>query len=155
MADTKISADMTVTPTGADFIPILQAGANKKATISSINALGAVVIQALGVKSVDFTVDVANCAYATVTTGAAAVAMTLTSPASSTNSYRQVVAILQGTTARVVTLKGIDANVISSGGIMSSGDALPNSGANLLDVFTFEWNGAKWETIDARYDVKA
>jgi len=112
-------------------------------------------IQTLGVKSADFTVDRASGEYATVTTGTAAIAMTLASPASSTNNYRQVVAILQGATARVVTLKGTDANVVSSGGLMSSGDALPNSGANTLDVFTFEWNGAQWETMDARYDVKA
>lgn len=113
------------------------------------------IIQALGVKNADFTVDIANGAYATVTTGSAAVAMTLTSPASSTNSYRQTVAILQGATARVVTLKAADANVISSGGLMSSGDALPNSGANTLDVFEFQWTGTKWETYDARYDVRS
>lgn len=113
------------------------------------------IIQALGVKNADFTVDIANGAYATVTTGSAAVAMTLTSPASSTNSYKLTVAILQGATPRVVTLKAADANVISSGGLMSSGDALPNSGANTLDVFEFEWMGTKWETCDARYDVKA
>jgi len=43
MADTKISADMTVTPTGADFIPILQAGANKKATLASVVTLGSLL----------------------------------------------------------------------------------------------------------------
>ena len=134
---------------------VLTAGATAGALSWETPSGGSVVVQALGVKSVDFTVDRANGEYATVTTGTAAVAMTLASPASSTNSYRQTVAILQGSTARVVTLKGTDANIISSGGLMSSGDALPNSGANLLDVFTFEWNGTKWETIDARYDVKA
>ena len=143
---------------------VLVSGTNIK-TIGGVSILGsgdvpaggggAVVVQALGVKSVDFTVDRLNGEYATVTTGTAAVAMTLTSPASATNSYRMSVAIQQGATARTVTLKGTDANVISSGGLMSSGDALPNSGANTLDIFTFEWNGAKWETIDARFDVKA
>ena len=126
--------------------------------VDDLNLLTLSSIQALGVQSVDFAVTpVANAyvTYTTVTTGTAAVAMTLVNPTPTTNVCKQVVAILQGATARVITLKGTDANVISSGGLMSSGDALPNSGANTLDVFTFEWNGARWETIDARYDVKA
>lgn len=36
MADQKISADATVTPAWADFIPIVQWWANKKATIASL-----------------------------------------------------------------------------------------------------------------------
>ena len=36
MPDKKISQDETVLPGVADFVPILQAGANKKSTIQSI-----------------------------------------------------------------------------------------------------------------------
>lgn len=36
MADKKISADATVTPAWADFIPIIQGGTNKKATLTSL-----------------------------------------------------------------------------------------------------------------------
>lgn len=35
MPDKKISADTTVTPAGADFVPIVQGGTNKKSTIDS------------------------------------------------------------------------------------------------------------------------
>jgi hypothetical protein len=38
MADGKISDDATVTPADADFIPVIQGGANKKATVASIAA---------------------------------------------------------------------------------------------------------------------
>lgn len=168
LASPTFTADAKTPPVDADFVLIMDSAAanilkkltwaNLKATLKTyfdtLYGAGA-IIQALGVKNADFTVDIASGAYATVTTGSAAIAMTLTSPASSTNSYRLTVAILQGSTPRVVTLKTADANVISSGGLMSSGDALPNSGANTLDVFEFQWTGTKWETYDARYDVKA
>ena len=35
MPDKKISADTTVTPAGADFVPIVQGGTNKKSTVAS------------------------------------------------------------------------------------------------------------------------
>jgi len=46
VADAKISADETVTPAGGDFVPIVQGGVNKKATIGSINALAEEVVTA-------------------------------------------------------------------------------------------------------------
>jgi len=118
-----------------------------------LTTISLVTVQALGTKSADFTVDVASGGYASVTMGAAC-NISLTSPAA-TYVRRLTLAVTQGATPYTLTLKAADANVISSGGLMSSGDALPNSGANTIDVFTFEWNGTKWETIDARYDVKA
>jgi hypothetical protein len=44
MADTKISADATVSPAVADFAPILQGGVNKKATLGTIANLAAQVV---------------------------------------------------------------------------------------------------------------
>lgn len=167
LASPTFTADAKTPPVDADSVMLMDSAAanilkkltwaNLKVTLKTYfdTLYAGSTIQALGVKNADFTVDIASGAYATVTTGTADVAMTLTSPASSTNSYRQTVAILQGATARVVTLKAADANVISSGGLMSSGDALPNSGANTLDVFEFQWTGTKWETYDARFDVKS
>lgn len=131
---------------------------NTKATLKTYfdTLYGAsIIIQSLGVKNADFTVDVANGSYAKVTTGSAAMNMTLTNGASATIGHRLIVEITQGATARVVTLKAADANVISSGGLMSSGDALPNSGLSTVDIFEFTWNGLKWETTNALFDVKA
>lgn len=117
-------------------------------------ATASTAIQALGNKGTNFSVDYTAGGYVTFTP-TAAVSITLTSPASSTTSYRLVVEINQGGTAYTVTLLGTDANVISSGGLMSSSKALSNSGASTTDIFEFKWNGAKWVAVNALYDVKA
>jgi hypothetical protein len=136
---------------GSKDLFITVAGYDLNTIMTAINATNNSV-QVLGTKSADFSVDASSGAYATVTTGAAC-NMSLT--AQGATIRRLTVAITQGATPYTVTLKAADANVISAGSLLSSGDSLPNSGANTTDVFVFEWNGTKWETLDARYDVKA
>lgn len=114
-----------------------------------------IAIQSLGVKNADFTVDVANGSYAKVTTGSAAMNMTLTNGTSATIGQVLIVEITQGATARVVTHKAADANIVSSGGLMSSGAALPHDGANTVTIFEYVWNGLKWEVVNVLFDVKA
>lgn len=127
--------------------------------IRSLNRLAenaSPLIQNIAITGTAFTVRHENGAYVKVSGDSTNNAtMSLAAPVDATHAHRMTVAIKQGATAKTVTLLAGDVNVISSGGMLSSGKALPNSGNSALDVFTFEWNGTKWETIDVRYDVKA
>lgn len=115
-----------------------------------------IIIQSLGVKNADFTIDFASGGYAKFTTGSGTLNLSLTdSGASSTIAKIFFIEITQGTTPRTVTYKASDANIISSGGLMSSGDSLPNSGGNAVDLFEVVWNGVKIVKINALFDEKA
>jgi len=115
-------------------------------------------VQALGVKDTNYTVNFNSGLFATVTTGTGAATLTIPNYASATESVDAWLFITQGATPRIQTLgaaSGTNNNVISSGGLMSAGDALPNSGASTVDAFCFTWNGTNWFITNVLFDVKA
>lgn len=113
------------------------------------------IVYDAGVQNANFTVHFGQGLFYKFTTGSGNISISLKNPAVSANNIILKLAITQGATPRTVTLLAGDANVISSGGLMSSGDALPNSGGSTTDIFEFTWNGAAWVTTNALYDVKA
>lgn len=115
-------------------------------------------VQALGTKDTNYTCDFNSGRFVTVTTGTGAATLTIPNWASATESVNAWLYITQGATARTQTLgvaSGTNNNIISSGGLMSAGDALPNSGASTVDVFEFTWTGVKWFVSNVLFDVKA
>lgn len=128
---------------------------NVQQAIDYIHAQGKV--QSLGVFNSNpvSAFDIANGSYIKFTTGSGALSIQLASPTTSAYRYRATIEITQGAIAQFVTLLGTDANIISSGALMSSGDVLPYSGATKTDIFEFVWNGLKWVVFNALYDVRA
>jgi hypothetical protein len=115
------------------------------------------IIQNLGVKNTDYTVDFNNGRFVTVTTGSGAATITIPDWTYSAESVNTWLYITQGATAKIQTLgvtSGINNNIISSGGLMSAGDALPNSGDATTDAFEFTWNGTNWFVSNVIYDIK-
>lgn len=120
---------------------------------------GTAIVQNLGTKDTNYTVDFNLGLVATVTTGTGAATLTIPNwtgaylPLTPARLY-----ITQGATARTQTFgaaSGTNNNIISSGGLMSAGDALPNSGASAVDMYEMDWRGDKWVVTNALYDIKA
>lgn len=166
-AKAEIRADGSGYFAGALEVPSIKittgAGANKVLTSDAAGAatwqaVGGAIVQALGTKDTNYTCDFNSGRFATVTTGSGAATITIPDWASATVSVDAWLYITQGATARVQTLgaaSGINNNIISSDGLMSAGDALPNSGASTTDAFQFTWTGTKWMVTNALFDVKA
>ena len=114
-------------------------------------------IQSIGTQNGNYTCNFNSGTFATVTTGTGVATVTIPDWASTSVSVDAWLYITQGATARIQTLgtaSGTNNNIISSGGLMSAGDALPNSGASTTDAFQFTWIGTKWMVTNALYDVK-
>ena len=110
-------------------------------------------IQNLGVKGENYTADFNNGKFINVTTGGGVATITIPDWAGTSTTVECWLVITQGATPRIQTISSAS-NVISSGGLMSAGDALSNSGLSTVDAFKFTWNGIKWITSDALFDVK-
>jgi hypothetical protein len=122
----------------------------------TLNGTMGAAIQALGTKDTNYTVDFNSGLFATATTGTGAATLTIPDYTSSTVSVIAWLYITQGATARTQTLgaaSGTNNNVVSSGGLMGAGDALPNSGASKVDAYQFTWMGTKWMITNALFDV--
>lgn len=167
------SAAEKTTPADADMIGWMDSAAGnilKKFSWANIkvalallfaplSAVSACVAQNLGTKDTNYTVDFNQGLTALVTTGTGAATLTIPDwtgaylPLTPARLY-----ITQGATARTQTVgaaSGANNNIISSGGLMSAGDALPNSGASTTDMFELDWRGDKWVVTNVLYDIKA
>jgi hypothetical protein len=111
----------------------------------------------LGVVTGVYTADFNKSLFIKVTTGAAAATVNIPDWKGD-GIVSAWLYITQGATARIQTLGAATTgmnNIISSGGLMSAGDALPNSGLGTVDAFEFTWTGTKWFPTNALFDIKA
>lgn len=115
-------------------------------------------ILALGVQNTDYAVDFNRGLLITVTTGSGPATITIPNYANSALAVKGWLLISQGSTARTQTLGATgetNNNIKSSGGLMSAGKSLPNSGVNAVDAFEFTWSGNYWYVSNVLYDIKA
>lgn len=109
----------------------------------------------------NITINPANGLAQTVPIGADAttgISMSISQPADLTKDFKLTLRVIRPAgNQRVITLLAGDANIISSGGLLSSGDVLPSSGASTTDWFEFYFDSGldKYIPINALFDVKA
>ena len=125
-------------------------------TLVGLGGAIASIVQSIGVVNTNYAVDFNSGLFATVTTGSGAATITMPDYASTAVSVTAWLYVTQGGTARTQTIgtpSGTNNNVVSSGGLMGAGDALPNSGATKTDAYQYTWTGAKWMLTNAIFSL--